>query len=312
MMIGQAANPDYQSAAEWDAESSKRALDELFKVTSTFRSKDGYLNLINFVRRFRFYSPYNAFLIHIQRPGSTYVAPSYRWERKYGRLIKPNALPIVILQPMGPVMFVFDVSDTEPGPNAGELPPEIANPFDVEGEYIDYEFERTMDNAVRDGIRIHPQKAGAQRAGSITKVDERKLPPMIYKYGKDKNGRPKSYSIPVRYDMLINQEMSREAQYTTIVHELAHLYCGHFGTPKKTWWPNRTFPTLNEREFEAESVSYLVCSRRGINTKSEQYLYGYLEYHSSVPNISFECVMKAAGLIESMGQKRLKPRKQPS
>lgn len=300
--------PDDSSADAWDADASKRGLDELFRVISAYRSKSGYLELINFVRRFRFYSPYNAFLIHIQMSGATFVAPPYRWKKKYGRFIKPNAVPIVILQPMGPVMFVFDVSDTEPGPDADELPPDVTNPFDVEGEYIGFELERTIDNAVRDGIRIHLQKAGAQSAGSIMAVDGKNLSPLIYEYGKDKNGHPKSYSIPVRYDILMNQEMSRESKYATIVHELAHLYCGHLGTPKKTWWPDRRFPNKNEREFEAESVSYLVCSRRGINTTSEYYLYGYLENHSIVPEISFECVMKAAGLIESMGQKRLKPR----
>jgi len=61
-------------------------------------------------------------LIHIQMPGAKFVAPPHRWLHEYGQRIKPGAHPLVILQPMGPVMFVFDVSDTEPLPNA---PPRI-------------------------------------------------------------------------------------------------------------------------------------------------------------------------------------------
>lgn len=37
----------------------------------------------------------------------------------------------MILQPMGPVMFVFDVSETEPLPGAPCLPREVIAPFEV-------------------------------------------------------------------------------------------------------------------------------------------------------------------------------------
>ena len=115
-------------------------------------------------------STYNAFLIHTQRPGATYVAPSYRWKKEYGRLIKPNSLPIVILQPMGPVMFVFDVSDTEPGPNAIKLPSKVTDPFSVIGGDADIELRKTKSNAVRDGIRIQYQKAGSPKGQALLKT----------------------------------------------------------------------------------------------------------------------------------------------
>jgi hypothetical protein len=63
------------------------------------------------------------------------------------------------------------------------------------------------------------------------------------------------------------------------------------------------------REFEAESVCYLVCRRLGIDNRSEQYLARYLKDNSDVPEISLECVMVASGMIEKMGLERLKPRK---
>jgi antirestriction protein ArdC len=100
---------------------------------------------------------------------------------------------------------------------------------------------------------------------------------------------------------LLNSNFSAEARYATLVHELAHLYCGHLGTPNDKWWPDRRGLPHAAEEFEAESVCYLVCERLGIDNPSDEYLAGYLG--------SLDCVMKAAGLIERMGRERLGARK---
>ena len=67
---------------------------------------------------------------------------------------------------------------------------------------------------------------------------------------------------------------------------------------------------LQTKEFEAESVAYLVCARIGIDNPSEEYLAGYFKNNEEVPNISVDAVMKAAGLIEQMGRERMKPREE--
>lgn len=116
--------------------------------------------------------------------------------------------------------------------------------------------------------------------------------------------------VPVRYELLLSGTLSRESQYVTLVHELAHLYCGHLGTPNRKWWPDRRGLLHAAVEFEAECVSYLVCARVGIQTRADAYLSAYVKTKDRVPPISLECIMKAAGIIESMGSKRLKPRKE--
>ena len=113
----------------------------------------------------------------------------------------------------------------------------------------------------------------------------------------------------VRYEMLLNGAHDREVRYSTMVHELAHLYCGHLGAPDRRWWPDRTGLGKDVCEFEAESVSYLVCLRFGIETPSETYLATYIDENERLPKISLECIMKSAGLIESMGKKNLIERK---
>jgi hypothetical protein len=54
-----------------------------------------------------------------------------------------------------------------------------------------------------------------------------------------------------------------------------------------------------------------VCQRTrlGLDNPSEEYLAGYVEANEKTPQISLDCVMKAAGLIESMGARRLLARK---
>jgi hypothetical protein len=83
------------------------------------------------------------------------------------------------------------------------------------------------------------------------------------------------------------------------------------GTPDKKWWPDHRGLSYEVREFEAESVSYLVCTRLGVDSPAEAYIANYVETRDKVPSISFECVMKATGLVENMGRERLKPRKEP-
>jgi hypothetical protein len=299
----------HSPAAEWAEQGTKRALDELFNATFAFRNSKEFLELMQFVKQFRFYSLYNALLIHAQRPGAQFVAPAYRWQRKYGRRVKPNANPIVILQPMGPVMFVFDVADTEAGKDARPLPAEVEKPWEVRSGIIGDELEQTIENAKRDGIRVHGQKTGSQAAGSICSVRDTGLTPLLFPLGRDKHGNENYQQVPVHYELLLSEDLNRESNYATLIHELAHLYCGHIGSPNKKWWPDRRGLPQIVVEFEAESVSYLVCARVDIESPSEAYLAGYVNNRDKVPPISLECVMKAAGLLEAMGRERLKPRK---
>lgn len=272
-----------------EADPALRALDELYLATARYRSSAGYRELLDFVRRFRTYSPYNAMLVHIQMPGAVYVAPPHRWKERYGRRIKPGARPLVILQPGGPVMFVFDVSDTEGSP----LPPQVESPFEVRGAPITRELDRLARNARRDGVRIVAASLGAQLAGSIQE-SEQGLPLV---FGKR--------FVRQRYVLELNVAHAREERFATAAHELAHLYCGHLGTPNPDWWPDRQNLGVDTEEFEAESAAYLVCRRLGIDAGSDGYLNGYLDDHDEPPPISLEAVLRSAGLIEQMARRAL-------
>lgn len=293
-------------AAKWDRNTAHRALDELFSLARQYKSSNKYRELLDFVARFRFYSPFNAMLVHIQMAGATFIAPPHRWLRDYRRQIKAGARPLVILQPMGPVMFVFDVSDTEPEKDAPSLPRDVVQPFEVMKGKVGNELTKTMENAKRDGVYIVERAAGSQSAGVISMAQSGKY----LQFQTKSKPQPEHISVPLCYELLLNAKHSAEAKYATLVHELAHLYCGHLGSPNNTWWPDRRGLDRETREFEAESVCYLVCSRLGIDNPSDQYLAGYVNENGETPSISPDCVMKTAGLIEQMGRVRMKPRKE--
>ena len=279
----------------WDEDAKKRALDELFSAAKKYSSKEDYLKLMKFLSKFRRYSPYNGMLAYIQKPGARYVLRASEWFKKYGRTIRPGGQPIVVLQPMGPVMFLFDVSDTEGGE---PLPQRIEAPFEPRRGFVKKELERTLKNCKRDGIRVQRVSHGSQRAGSIQ-------PAAGEKFVTFRNS-----SFRVNFELLVNETLSREAQYGTLIHELGHLYCGHLGTSNSKWWPDRRGLEHSEREFEAESVYYLVCKRLGIDTRSDEYLNGYRSDDGKIPAISLERVVVVSGLIESMGKRLLAKRKE--
>ena len=301
-----AMDKDGRSPAEkWDRESSRRALDELFSVARRYNSSKAYLELMQLIGRFRSYSPFNAMLIHTQMPGARFAATARRWHREFGRQIKVEARPLVILQPMGPVLFVFDVTDTDRLPGALPLPPSIEDPFGVIAGEVGNQFEQTIENAKRDGVSVTERGDGSQRAGSIQAValgGDMEMPTAK---------RPQSVLEPIlrRYELILNSKLSRESRYATLVHELGHLYCGHLGTLDPKLWPDRRGLPIELREFEAESICYLVCARLGLDNPSAEYLAGYVRHHETTPPISLDAVMKAAWLIEQMGRSGLPMRK---
>ena len=64
-----------------------------------------------------------------------------------------------------------------------------------------------------------------------------------------------------------------------------------------------------QRELEAEAVTFIICRRAGLVTKSDEYLAGYLRNTEDLKAISVDLILKTASKIEEMGQRRLAARK---
>ena len=269
------------------------ALDDLFRSTQAYSTSAEFLELMSFIKKFTQYSPFNCFLLHTQKPSVSYVATPSQWHNRFGRTIKKGARPLVILAPMRPVLFVFDAEDTEGEP----LPATLIDPFATKGILAQGVWEKTVANLPRDRIllieddmrRDQAGWASALTSGDVMKIDGKKV---------------KAY-----FKIQVNNTLDIGGRYATLTHELAHIYAGHCGTPNQEWWADRHEVGKEQCEFEAESISYLVCGRAGVETPSDAYLSEYLEKGREIPNISLDCVLKVAGQIEAMGKRMLKPRK---
>lgn len=273
-----------------DENRSLPELDRLFQDIGYYKDSTNYKELFEFVKKFPNIAPYNAMLLHIQKPGSRYVLSATDWEKRFRRYIKPNARPLVILRPFGPVAFVFELGDTYGDDKL--ISDEILHPFQVKGKLPPNIFDRLIENLKTDGILYSEADHGTSSAGFIKK-EKSHFQSSIFR------GKKKIF-VHILFNLVVNQHHSLEEKFATVIHELAHIYCGHLGTPNSKWWNDRSKLGLNEEEFEAESVCWLVCERLGIKNPSEKYLSGYLDNNRHIPKISIDTVLKAVAIIESM------------
>ena len=267
---------------------SIQALDSLFYDVGTYKKSAEYMQLLKFIRRFPYYSPYNAHLLYMQKPDSHYVAMVQTWKRDFDRTIKSGARPLIILVPFGPVGYVFDFEDTEGVP----FPDELLNPFKTKGEIPDNLYSNLLNNLPRIGICYTEEDYGLQMAGKIS--SSKKIHKQVI------HTKQQVINVRVLYDLFVNKKHAKNDVFTTILHELAHLYCGHIVDENTEFFSKRRKLDKKEGEFEAESVAWLVCERLGFYNPSEKYLAGYVKEYDTIPNISLDCILNAAGKIEEL------------
>lgn len=297
-MTGQMSIWDQTESLE-DEMNNINALDQLYRSSRIYHRSKDYMQLLHFVAKFRRYSTYNCLLMHIQRPNAGYVASVSDWKYRFGRYPVRNARPIIILQPFGPVMFLYDIEDTE-----GDVVPDLAlKPFDTKGYLPESVYERTIQNCLLHQIEVRHEPDSLFSAGKAIRVG-----PQARSVYKDMKLLPST-----EYLVLLNSKHSIAGKYSSLAHELGHIFCGHLGVDELAWWAEPSSESLNDFEVEAESVSYLVCQRAGLTTTSDSYLSNYRTPDDiEMPNFSLNSVFQATDYIEQMGKKVWnKPLKKP-
>lgn len=116
-----------------DEKSTRSLLDHLLTESRLYKTSDGYKALMEFTIRMRNFAPFNAMLLHIQKPGIRFAASAHDWAFRFGRSPKQDARPLLILRPFGPVALVYDIADTE----GRELPESVLHAFIAKGQVED-------------------------------------------------------------------------------------------------------------------------------------------------------------------------------
>ena len=262
----------------FETEAARSLLDQLLQDSRLYTRSADYKALLDLTVRLRNFAPFNAMLLQVQNPGLSYAASARDCRERFGRTIKENARPLLILWPFGPVALVYDVVDTE----GQSLPEDVASYF-ARGGIDQPKLKSFMPMLRRKGIEWCWLDAGDQNAGSIR----------VFK-------RPTTDKETVQYRMYINRNHESNVQFATLTHELGHLFLGHLGPDKALNIPKRPKPDHTQRELEAESVTYLVCARNEVTSKSQTYLTHYVEQNTTVENLDLYQVMRPAGQVETL------------
>jgi hypothetical protein len=268
------------------------AVDDLFRQAFKAKGNGALSDFLNFLAQFPRYSLFNAMLIRLQRPGAMAVASRHRWLEN-GHFVASDAVPIIILQPFGPVQFVYDIGDTHgpPLPEGGVL-----GLFGAAGDFSGEAWDKAVSAAAKCGIVIElVANYGAALAGTSAVLHRTDLGSHLL---SEKSGG-------VRFRIKINSRLNEPARFATLAHELGHIYCGHQGGDSKDRWSDRSGRKLTrgQRELEAEAVSWLVCRRLGLETRSAEYLSDYVEL-GDLERISTFVITAAAHRIEAWRQSR--------
>ena len=279
-----------------DFETAFNPVDEVFAVIERFRSSRYFMELIRFIARFPNYSAFNGWLLYLQNPLATHVATARTWAQKYSRQPRPEAKPLVILAPMAPILFLFDVKDTEGAPVSSTLP----QPREFDDQQLGKFYATTLQNAAIHGISVYETELDSDEIDTVSRI----TPALRKKYLDLKIPKDTNYLI------LIDKTLPLRGRYAFLAHELGHIFCSHLGIDRNAWWPERGDLNVKGEEIEADSVAYLVCRRSGLRADSENYLLDFSETHQEIPPFSLNAVIQATSYIEDMGKHRWKaPRK---
>lgn len=269
----------------FESEAARSLLDQLLDDSRLYHSSADYLKLLDFVTKLRNFAPFNAMLLQIQKPGLSYAASALDWRERFNRHPKRDARPLLILWPFGPVALVYDVQDTE-----GDALPADVSFFQASGEMTNERMQRFLLLMGRKGIKSHYFDAGDCSAGSIEVTQK---PPA-------KNDKKKKTAKPSEYLMRLNQNHAPNVQFSTLAHEIGHLFLGHLGPDERLSIPERPQMTHAQIELEAESFAYLACCRNGVKCKSQTYLADYVSKNKHVDNPDIYQIVRAVGQMETL------------
>jgi len=275
-----------------DLETASNPVDEVFAAISRFRSNRNFMELMQFIARFPNYSTFNGWLLYLQNPSATYVATARTWAQKYNRQPRRDAKPLIILAPMAPILFLFDIQDTEGTP----VPSALLRSQEIDDQQLGKFYSATLHNAATHGIAVYETAFNNDEIDTVSRI----TPALRKKYRNFELPKDTSYLI------LIDNTLPLAGRYASLAHELGHIFSSHLGINRHAWWPERGDLNIWGEEIEADSVAYLVCRRRGLKANAENYLHQFSETHQEISPFSMNAVIQSANYIEDMAKHRWK------
>lgn len=279
-------------------ESEQNAIDEMFLAGRLYRSSVEYFDLIHFIARLPKYSAFNGLLLYLQNRNITYVSTAGNWQQQFGRRPKFNARPLIILAPMSPIRFVYDIYDTEGETITSDQLKSLA----AKEKFSKDIYEKTISNCKFHGIAVRESLSAVKDIDNV----------LALTYETRKRYENLNIESWAKYLIFINLQDSNGDKYARLALGLGHIFCGHLGIDDSSWWQDRRDADQNKAAIEAQSAAYLVCLRKGLIKPSEKFLSPYNRVETEMPAFSLNAVFHATHYIEDMGKNRWKAAKRKS
>ena len=230
--------------------------DMLEQGLETYATSEKYTELLRTMSKFHSYSAQNCLLILEQNPQASFVAGFDSWKRNFHRYVKKDSHAIMIKSPckykvkdesgneeerLGfKASYVFDIEDT--APISGTKPVQIGVE-NLQGSVQNFSDMILCLTSCAD-IPIRYEKLKGKANGCYTEKDDS---PCI----------------------IIDSSLSEIQTVKTLIHEIAHSRLHSSTSTEKS----EKKKTRDQRELEAESVAFIVCSHFGIDTSDYSFPY---------------------------------------
>lgn len=222
-------------------------------VEQMFNSEE-FGRYLTFMAKFHNYSVNNCILIWMQKPDATLVAGYKAWQNKFKRQVKKGEKGITILAPCSR-KYKKMVED------------EDGRQVEREFSYTTFRATSVFDVSQTDGEdlpSICNELDGSVEgyADLIERLEKIAPVPVVF---EEIGGGAKGYFREGK--IAIRQGMSEAQTVKTMVHEITHAMLHKKGGEQAE-------ADRHEKEVQAESVAYTVCSYLGIDTS--EYSFGYV------------------------------------
>jgi len=219
----------------------EQSLETLAVKTSEARNSEQFTEYLKFAAHFHSYSIGNIILIHYQRPSATYVA-GYRAWQKMNRFVKKGEKGIAILAPC-----IYRDKDDETKTKIFFKTVYVFDISQTEGHPIpEIDWRTTEQNTVLQAALT-----------SFVEANDWKVI-----FSDDLNGAEGVCRYKTRTICLL-----KGTGTDSLIHEIGHMVL-HEDQPGMS---------REDKETEAESVSFVVSTHFGLETKAPEYLASWTE-----------------------------------
>ncbi len=249
----------------------KQQLDEITTkleqgVKDVF-SSEKYQEYLRVMSKFYQYSANNTLLIYMQRPDATRVG-SYTFWQSMGRQVNKGEHGIQILCP---APYKYEKVKTDPITKQPVLDAD-GNPVIETAPFIRYKVGYTYDISQTSGKELPEivhELSGSVEEYPLLMDAIQEISPVPIKFENIPSSAKGYYNFEENR-IAIQEGMSQEQTIKTAIHEVAHSLLDN----KESQAAQEQPVDRHSQEVRAESISFCVCSRLGIDTSD--YSFGYV------------------------------------